>query len=106
MPSRGCTTGWGDSRVSNMVNRQSTQFCNMAGGGVGGEHKGSACAPPERSGEAYSKAVTFELSPKEEQVLWDGIRVEESVPRRRDIKNRVLRPERAECAQVYTRNWG
>lgn len=51
--------------------------------------------------------MTFELSPKEEQVLWDDITVgEDGVPRRRDIKYKVLRPERAQCARGNTRTLG
>lgn len=52
--------------------------------------------PPREVRGGFSKAVTFELSPKEGQVLWDDMAVgEETVPRRGDTKNQILRPERA-----------
>lgn len=99
MPSGGRAAGWGDSRVSNKVNRSSSRFSPV--GGEAGRAQRRCCAPPTEVRGGFSKAVTFEPSPKEEHVLWD----EDSGPRKGDIKSQVLRLDRAECAQGNTRNW-
>lgn len=62
---------------------------------------------PREVRESFAEAVTFEVSPKEKQVVWDYMTVgEDMVPRRGDIKYKVLRPERAKGAQENTKNLG
>lgn len=96
--------GWGDRHTYNTGNRLSAQSCRRRGWGT---HRGKHSHWPREVREGFAEAVTFELSSEEKQALCDDMTVgAEGVPRRGDMKYKVLRPERAHRARGNTRNLG
>ena len=65
-----------------------------------GRHRRKCSHSPTEVREGFAKAVTFELSSKEKQVVWDDVTGgEEDVSRRGDVKYKVLSPEGAHRAR-------
>lgn len=92
MPVTEFTAGWGDSHVYKVNKLRGSVLSEEADGG---KHRRQRSHSPEGPGKALQRR-TFEVSPEGKQVPWGSMPVgEDVVPRRGDIKHKVLRPQRA-----------